>query len=293
MKYATMSSTTRRIPRLVGTSPDIAARLRRSHLSVTDVDLSRCRFAGARLLDEVRLEGRCLFDHPPQGVRVMRAWPPVWHWSNRQSLAEERTWRAATSKYAGWSQTRTSKPAEISPERLAGLYRQLRKAQEAPRTSPAPTDFSGEMEMRRHSTATPAAERAILGLYWLISGYGLRAVRALAALGILASNRHHGAGRLGRSRRHTISASGRHHHWQPRPDRRHPPNHGTSSAATGQQWTAQRTGTALQVTLDSVVFRTTDQPLTTAGIWTTTAARILGPVLLALALLAIRNRIKR
>jgi hypothetical protein len=38
-----------------------------SNLSVTDVDLSQCRFAGARLLDQLRLEGRCIFDHPPKG----------------------------------------------------------------------------------------------------------------------------------------------------------------------------------------------------------------------------------
>jgi uncharacterized protein YjbI with pentapeptide repeats len=38
-----------------------------SNLSITDVDLSRCRFAGARLLDQLRLEGRCVFDHPPKG----------------------------------------------------------------------------------------------------------------------------------------------------------------------------------------------------------------------------------
>ena len=41
-----------------------------------------------------------------------------------------------------------------------------------------------------------------------------------------------------------------------------------------------------------MVFRATDEPLTTAGIWITDAARILGPVLLALTL-AVRNRVKR
>ena len=63
--------------------------------------------------------------------------------------------------------------------------------------------------------------------------------------------------------------------------------------AAGRRWTAQRTQTALEVTLDSIAFRTTDQPLTTAGIWITDAARILGPTLLVLALLAVRSRIKR
>jgi hypothetical protein len=61
----------------------------------------------------------------------------------------------------------------------------------------------------------------------------------------------------------------------------------------GERWTAQRARTALEVTLDSVVFRAADQPLTDAGTWVTDAPRILGPVLLALALLAVRNRVKR
>jgi hypothetical protein len=59
------------------------------------------------------------------------------------------------------------------------------------------------------------------------------------------------------------------------------------------RWTRERTGTALEVTLESFVFRSTDQPLTTCGVWFTTAARILGPILLALTLLAVRNRVKR
>jgi len=49
----------------------------------------------------------------------------------------------------------------------------------------------------------------------------------------------------------------------------------------------------VEVTLESIVFRSTDQPLTSAGIWTTDAARIIGPVLLALTLRAARNRVKR
>lgn len=268
-----------------------------ANLSVTDVDLSHCRFAGARLLDEVRLEGRCVFDHPPQGFHTSWAWPPIWRWSNRQSLAEERTWRTTTRKYARWSKARSSEPAEVGPERLAGLYRQLRKAQEDAKNEPGAADFYyGEMEMRRHSITTPAAERTILWLYWLLSGYGLRAVRALAALGILAVITTTALTAWG------LAASA-------------PPQNLTgiitSSAgnrarinatlntatpqlpSAGQRWTAPRARTALEVTLDSIVFRATDQPLTTAGIWTTDIARILGPVLLALALLAVRNRVKR
>ena len=159
-----------------------------SRLSVTDVDLSRCHFAGALLLDQLRLEGRCVFDHPPTGIRAGWAWPPVWRWSSRQSLAEERDWRATTRKGAGWTDTRSADGAEVGPERLAVLYRQLRKAQEDAKNEPGAADFYyGEMEMRRHTRATPWAERLILMLYWSVSGYGLRATRAFIALAILIS----------------------------------------------------------------------------------------------------------
>ncbi|GAA2768671.1 hypothetical protein GCM10010103_77140 [Streptomyces paradoxus] len=37
--------------------------------------------------------------------------------------------------------------------------------------------------MRRHDTTRPRGERALLAAYWALSGYGLRATRALAWLG--------------------------------------------------------------------------------------------------------------
>jgi uncharacterized protein YjbI with pentapeptide repeats len=268
-----------------------------SNLSVTDVDLSQCRFAGARLLDQIRLEGRCIFDHPPEGLQAGRAWPPVWRWSRRQSLAEERLWQATRPKYQDWAPSRSTVAAEVRPERLAGLYRQLRKAQEDAKNQPGAADFYyGEMEMRRHADTTPAAERAIIRLYWLISGYGLRALRSLGALlvvGVIVTTALVGWG---------LAATA-------------PPQHMTDTATTAphnptqinaiirtttpqlppasQRWTSQRTGTAVEVALESMVFRSSNQPLTTAGTWTTIAARVLGPVLLFLALLAARNRVKR
>jgi hypothetical protein len=38
------------------------------------------------------------------------------------------------------------------------------------------------MEMRRHDARAGRAERPTLWLYWLVSGYGLRGIRALVAL---------------------------------------------------------------------------------------------------------------
>jgi uncharacterized protein YjbI with pentapeptide repeats len=271
------------------------------NLSVTDVNLSQCRFAGALLLDQLRLEGRCVFDRPPPGLRVGWALPPIWQWSRRQSLAEERSWRATKPKFSGWADVRSPQTAEVQPERIAGLYRQLRKALEDAKNEPGAADFYyGEMEMRRHARITPAAERTIVWLYWLISGYGLRALRSLAALvvvGVIVTTVLTGWGLAATAPITT------------------PPQHLSGTVITtphkpaqidatlsgitpqlppaSQRWTSERTRTALEVTFESLVFRSTDQQLTTVGTWTTIAARILGPVLLALALLAIRNRVKR
>ena len=280
------------------------------NLSVADLDLSRCCFSGARVLDQLRIEGRCIFSHPPDGRHMGKSLPLLWRWSNRQSLDEERIWRATTRKYSGWANTRSTMPADVRPERLAGLYRQLRKAEEDAKNEPGAADFYyGEMEMRRHATSTPTAERTILWLYWLISGYGLRALRSLMALIIVGSIV-------------TVTLLG----WglaATPPDNISPqkltgvvaiipnsgavpllPNRAAMIDATikgvspqlppaNQRWTSGRTGTALEVTLESFVFRSSEQSLTNAGIWTSIAARILGPILLALTLLAVRNRVKR
>jgi hypothetical protein len=267
------------------------------NLSVTDVDLSQCGFAGARLLDQLRLEGRCIFDHPPKGFRAGWTLLPLWRWSSRQSLAEERVWRATTPKYSGWAAIRSSESAEVRPERLAALYRQLRKAQEDAKNEPGAADFYyGEMEMRRHARSTPVAEHYIVWLYWLISGYGLRALRSLAALvmlGVIVSAVLVGWGLAATTPSQHLTGT----------VITTPQHLGRIDATLGetipqlprasQRWTRQRIRTALEVTLESIVFRSTDQPLTSTGIWTTDAARILGPVLLALTLLAARNRVKR
>src|SRR5262249_60260705 len=59
---------------------------------------------------------------------------------------------------------------QLQPERLAVLYRQLRKAQEDAKNEPGAADFYyGEMEMRRHATTVRIGERILLLLYWLTS----------------------------------------------------------------------------------------------------------------------------
>jgi hypothetical protein len=65
------------------------------------------------------------------------------------------------------------------PRSIGSIYRALRRRPEDSKDEPGAADFySGGMEMRR--AARP--ERIILWLYRLVSGYGLRASRALGAL---------------------------------------------------------------------------------------------------------------
>ena len=75
------------------------------------------------------------------------------------------------------------------------MYRALRKGREDNKDEPGAADFYyGEMEMRRRSVESRSAdadrsaareiaraERCVLWLYWLVSGYGLRASQAVLA----------------------------------------------------------------------------------------------------------------
>ena len=192
------------------TSPeDFAPRLlslreaRVAQLALAGVDLRRCQFAKAKGLDDLAYE-RVEFSRPPPGWRWIR-WRPV-RWTHRRTIAEEHQWRAARSDAygPGWDSgnaeesdqrpTTTSaaganggalwppeEPTALSGEEIADIYRELRKGREDKKDEPGAADFYyGEMEMRRHSA--PLAERAILWFYWMVSGYGLRASRALIAL---------------------------------------------------------------------------------------------------------------
>jgi hypothetical protein len=65
------------------------------------------------------------------------------------------------------------------------------------------------------------------------------------------------------------------------------------TAPMGQRFTMDRFDKSLQVVFNSVLFRSSGQNLTTWGTYTEMASRLIEPVLLGLAVLAIRGRIKR
>ena len=66
------------------------------------------------------------------------------------------------------------------------MYRALRKGREDAKDEPGAADFYyGEMEMRR--AAASGWERTLLTLYWLLSGYALRASRSLVAFAVVVT----------------------------------------------------------------------------------------------------------
>lgn len=279
-------------------------------LSIWGIDLSQCLFVGAHRLDQVRLEGVPSFGTTPRGWHFRLGWRPLWRWSHRQTVIEEHHWRASQStKYEGWQSmdqhpfaTDGDRPLVHvkSPGELVSVYRALRRALENSKDEPGAADFYyGEMEMRRKAAARRFHGRPILWLYWLFSGYGLRATRALVALllvlvfvtgGLVTSglpNRQTGQQAAG-----TISGA-----TQPGQSQAVTLNltspQATLTGSLADRWTGERLERAGSITLNAVLFRATDQQLTEPGKYIEMLARVLGPALLALALLAIRNRVKR
>ena len=162
---------------------------------------------------------------------------------------------------SAWLEGAGRPPRVIGPERLAGLYRALRHAQESRSNEPGAADFYyGEMEMRRLASSTPWAERVILFGYWLVAGYGLRGLRALAALGVVVIS---GAGLF-----HAVGFL---------------PTRPTPSWRDSLLYAA---GSALSISDEALKLKAWGKLLRIL-------LRLLGPLFLGLALLSIRNRIKR
>jgi uncharacterized protein YjbI with pentapeptide repeats len=231
-------------------------------LTFARVDLRACRFAGSVNLDTLRLEAEAEFGEPPSGRR----------WARRGVIAEEHEWRK--EKYgqeAGWypeaCQPRTDAARlaldlprpELDAGPVAPIYRSLRKGREDTKDEPGAADFYyGEMEMRRFDKTKPQAERLILSLYWLVSGYGLRASRALLSLLVTI-----------------LVFAALLYAWG------FPSQRSFLDAVT---FSAEST---------TSLFRAPDRPLTLAGEWLQIGLRLLGPLFFGLALLSLRGRVKR
>jgi uncharacterized protein YjbI with pentapeptide repeats len=246
-----------------------------ANLTVANVDLRPTRFAQAQNLDKMRLGDPVQLAETPQ-----RIW-----WSARNTTAEEQLWRSSHYhglRGLGWYPQACRIPHWVNdeivaeageptptPQELASLYRQLRKSREDSKDEPGAADFYyGEMEMRRKASVPSNArlskrlslyaERVLLWAYWAISGYGLRASRALVSLvltillfsvGLLA--------------------------WG------FPQSHNYAFALL---YGAQSVTSLL---------RAPTVPLTAAGEWLSIGLRLLGPLFFGLMLVSLRSRVRR
>jgi len=273
-------------PRLVSVRRADVAGLR-----LADVDLRACRFAGAHNLDRLRIEGAPLFAHTTG-----------WWRARRKTLAEEQHWRAGRPgrwRAAGWypracqppASRMVEEPAEapvvLEPARLAALYRELRKGREDAKDEPGAADFYyGECEMRRHDLGTPRAERLVMWAYWLLSGYALRAWRALAALVVVVvlagvALAFWGFPDATPSFRPAAVGRGGALVYQQQPSE---PAAGLGRLPGAIRFSA-RSATAL--------LRGPDRALTPLGEWLEIGLRFAGPLLLGLAVLSVRGRVRR
>jgi hypothetical protein len=231
-------------------------------LSLSNIDLRACRFFGAHGLESLSIETSCQRPHTPKNGQYV----------NRETIAEEHVWR-------GWTDPATQAPEwlegrdgtePLQAAQIAALYRALRKAREDDKDEAGAGDlYYGEMEMRRRGkpSASPEWPRgpgdvAILSIYWLLSGYGLRPVRALLALTV------------------TLLAGAAVLSWWGFHD---PPDH------------PRGYGRSLLFAIESSlsVLRPPQTGLSAGGEVTQISLRLLGPLLLGLALLAVRARVKR
>jgi uncharacterized protein YjbI with pentapeptide repeats len=172
-------------------------------LGLSNVSAADCRFAGAHNLDKLRLESDVSFATAPLLLSSGGG-----RWGGREVIAEERAWRADRPRSHRWTAPSwpdwldDQRPGVLEPGQIAGLYRALRKGREDTKDEPGAADFYyGEMEMRRRARRTHGGptdsqaraesrgrvERGILTTYWLVSGYGLRAWRAVACLAVVTA----------------------------------------------------------------------------------------------------------
>jgi hypothetical protein len=226
-------------------------------LTLVNVDLANCRFGGAYNLDKLRLEAGTDFGLSPAAAG----------WERRQVIAEESAWRAARVRPGRWITPPSFDPDDplqiVSPGAIAVLYRALRKSREDAKDEPGAADFYyGEMEMRRHSDggSRGRATRYVLFAYWLISGYGLRAWRSLAALAVV-----------------TAAFAVAFHLWG-----------FTTPPEPASYWTS-----LLFAFRSTISLTDNGVTLTAWGSLLQALLRVTGPVLLGLMLLALRNRVKR
>jgi uncharacterized protein YjbI with pentapeptide repeats len=228
---------------------------RLQNLTLRGLDLRDCSFVRAHALDDVVISGQ---DQLPLAPRFGR-----WQ-ARREVLPDEyglrhaRELRRRPHGPARWY-TGNSTPRNADPATLAETYRALRRGREEARDRPGAADFYyGEMEMRRIAAAS-ATDRIIINLYWLLSGYGIRASRALVAYAVVVALLSVGLW-----------------HW------------GLSKEVPFTDVVPYVLATTTVLAKPAV-----DLKLDTIGTYLQVVARLAGPALFALMLLALRSRVRR
>ncbi|MCF3939567.1 pentapeptide repeat-containing protein [Gordonia tangerina] len=263
--------------------------LKRAHIAGTTLSgmaLRACTFTGADGLDKLIITGEGILTNNRGEKDKTRPWPAYgrkWWRTGRRVLHDERGLRdphATTDATDTSGEPATTPTAPLTHRNVSATYRSLRKALEDSKDEPGAADFYyGEMETRRLAATPFSVERSLLTLYGLVSGYGLRAWRALASLVAL----------VGVASLCFIRGDNPFIPWEwvrtttPATTPVIDPDSVVWPLAFGAQETIAlfRPAGAVGVTL--VGF----------GVVVDIIVRILGPVLLALAVLAIRNRTKR
>lgn len=157
-------------------------------VTVSGLDLTRCQFHGAHGLDKLRIDPGCTFASSRDELVTPAAWlRPRLH-TRRRIIADE-TLVPGLKRLAPAPSERDpdAPPVETrTPSEVAETYRALRKSMEDAKNEPGAADFYyGEMQMRRRAHDRGLTEHVLVTAYWIVSGYGLRAGRALAALVVL------------------------------------------------------------------------------------------------------------
>ncbi|MBE1491326.1 pentapeptide repeat-containing protein [Plantactinospora soyae] len=233
----------------LGTTVRSVARADLSGLALSEVDLNGCRFVGSHNLDKLQIQAT---ERPFSFMSTTR------FGVKRMVIAEELELRKALHP-----QGLAEGQSGVTDEQVASIYRQLRKGREDRKDEPGAADFYyGEMLMRMRAAHTSRAERVIIGAYWLISGFGLRASRAFVAFLIAVT-----AGTA------IIALCGL------SPDSRGAPRYSLLDATL--------------IALKSCLGWQSPSAVNVMGEYISLALRFVGPVLLGLCALAIRGRIKR
>lgn len=220
-------------------------------LTLLGLDLRKCHFDGASGLDTLTIDGE----------------PDIWpQWKRRRIIADEEDVRHGKCVHNEDSsiQECVEKPNAASDSiHVASCYRQLRKGREIAKDYPGSADFYyGEMEMRRWpGTRQEATSRVLLWAYWLTSGYGVKAWRALASLVIVIML---GGLALALWGLHGGSVSG-----------------------------PARLSNGLLTSIEFATLRNTEQRLSQAGRVVSIPLRLIAPLMFLQLIFALRSRIQR